>query len=126
MRRRYVAFGALLLLIVVGCGAASADGDGRASSAISIATADSNHQPVETFDTSTGAVMAAAAAVHPEATDLRVSRSVVILASQRIVDLRVQVTGDDVCDWYGVMGVAGANEIAWTAGRGAVGCRPAQ
>ncbi len=130
MSTRYVALGALLLLLTVACGAASADGSGRRSSAISISTAvatsERELQPVETFDTSTEAAIAAAAARHPGAVDLHVSRTVVILASQQIVDLRVQVTGDDVCDWYGVMGVAGANEIAWTAGRSAIGCTPAQ
>ncbi len=136
MRRLYVASAALVLLataataVMAGWGVVAVDSDGQEFPVVSeqtaVATSERDLQPVETFDTSTAAVIAAAAAVHPGAADLRVSRTVVILASQQIVDLRVRVTGDDVCDWYGVIGIAGANEIAWHAGRSAIGCAPAE
>ena len=130
MSAHYVAFAALLLLAAAGCGVVAADDRDQespvASEQTAIAISESDLQPVETFDSSTEAAIAAAAAVHPEATDLRLSHTVVILASQQLVDLRVQVTGDDVCDWYGVSGVPSANEIAWRAGLSAIGCAPAE
>ena len=128
MSTHYVALAALLLLATAGCGVVAADDGGHESPGASVqtATATSDGRPVVTFDTSTEAVIAAAGAVHPGAVDLRVSRAVVILASRQLVDLRVQVTGDNVCDWYGVVGIAHANGIAWHAGRSAIGCAPAE
>lgn len=133
MSTRLIPLGALLLLAtatMAGCGVVAADGEGQETAVVSeqtaVAISERDLQPVETFDTAAEAVIAAAAAVHPGATDLRVSNTVVILASEQIVDLRVQVVGDDVCDWYGVSSIAGANGIAWHAGLSLIGCEPAQ
>lgn len=51
--------------------------------------------------------------------DAVVDDMVVVYADTHMVDLRVKVSGDDLCRWIGIVGHGEADELAWSYGSGA-------
>lgn len=46
--------------------------------------------------------------------DLRVTKATLIWADQSTVDLRIQVTGEGYCQWFGVEGVVRDDALGWS------------
>jgi hypothetical protein len=54
--------------------------------------------------------------------DPRADRFVLIFADEDTVDLRVRVTSDDGCRWFGVVGFVEDNSLGWYAGTDGMSC----
>lgn len=63
--------------------------------------------------TATSAALAAAQHDNPELSDASVTRIVGIFAGDTTIDLRVQVSANSFCHWYGVVGTLNQDRIAW-------------
>lgn len=76
----------------------------------------------EGYSSPRDAALAWAQTLDPDS-GFEVSRVVLIHADDRSVDLRVNVSSDDVCRWVGVAGQAEDGRLTWThsAGKG-LGC----
>ena len=90
---------------------------GEQESAAARAVAAGESGSSEPFATATDAALAAALEEQPDLAAPTISRIIGIFADETTVDLRIQVSGDAFCGWYGVIGTAVDNQIEWRTGR---------